>query len=88
MPIACWSSVRATSRAVSRDLVRESDAIFVFDYRNYSDIVRRFPEARRRVHAFGALAAEGPLFVPDPWGRGPDAYGATYRRIAETLNGS
>ena len=73
------------SRTVSPELVRSSDAIFVFDYRNYSDMVRRFPEARRRILPFGALDDDGPLFVEDPWGLGAEAYAETYRRIAQAL---
>jgi protein-tyrosine-phosphatase/predicted ATP-grasp superfamily ATP-dependent carboligase len=73
------------SRVVSTELVRESDAIFVFDHQNYRRMVASFPEATARLHLFGALDADGPLVVPDPWGRGPDAYAAVYRRIAETL---
>jgi predicted ATP-grasp superfamily ATP-dependent carboligase/protein-tyrosine-phosphatase len=74
------------SRVVSPELVGRSDAIFVFDHRNYSRMVARFPDARNRLHLLGALDAAGPLFVPDPWGRGPEAYTAIYRRIAETLS--
>jgi hypothetical protein len=60
--------------------------IFVFDYRNFAHMVRHFPEARGRLHPFGALDGDGPLFVSDPWGMGAEAYDATFRRIAETLN--
>ena len=73
------------SRAVSAELVRQSDAIFVFDQLNYRHMAARFPEARDRLHLLGALDAGGPLFVPDPWGRGADVYATTYRRIAEAL---
>ena len=37
-------------------------------------------------HLLGALDARGQLFVSDPWGRGPEAYAAAYRRIAEALS--
>jgi predicted ATP-grasp superfamily ATP-dependent carboligase/protein-tyrosine-phosphatase len=74
------------SHVVSPELVRESDAIFVFDLGNYRRLVARFPDARSRIHLFGALDAGGSLFIADPWGRGPDAYAAIYRRIAETLS--
>lgn len=73
------------SRQVSAELVRESDAIFVFDHGNYRGMLESFPEARDRVHLFGALDARGPLAVPDPWGRGRDVHTAIYRRIADTL---
>jgi protein-tyrosine-phosphatase len=65
--------------------VRQSDVIFVFDRANYSRMIELFPEARDRLHLLGALDAGGPLFVPDPWGRGADVYAATYGRIAEAL---
>lgn len=74
------------SRAISQEIVRDSDAIFVFDERNQAQMVEHFPDARDRVHLFGALDAEGPLFVADPWGGGQELYRATYRRIAETLS--
>jgi protein-tyrosine-phosphatase/predicted ATP-grasp superfamily ATP-dependent carboligase len=73
------------SISVSSELVRESDVIFVFDDRNYRVMSARFPECRGRLHLLGALDEEGPLFVPDPWGRGRDAYAAAYRRIAAAL---
>jgi protein-tyrosine-phosphatase/predicted ATP-grasp superfamily ATP-dependent carboligase len=76
---------RHRSTVVTAELVRDSDAIFVFDERNYSRMVALFPQARDRLHLLGALDTGGSLFVPDPWGRGPDAYAATYRRIAEAL---
>ena len=84
---AAWDVDLDTHRSVvvSEELVRSSDAIFVFDYRNYSQLVRRFPEARDRIHPFGALERDGSLFVPDPWGRGAAVYEATYRRIATAL---
>jgi predicted ATP-grasp superfamily ATP-dependent carboligase/protein-tyrosine-phosphatase len=85
---AAWDVDLTThrSRAVSAELVQQSDAIFVFDQLNYSRMAARFPEARDRLHLLGALDARGQLFVSDPWGRGPEAYAAAYRRIAEALS--
>ena len=84
---AGWSVDLTEHRSctVSTELIRDSDAIFVFDRGNYSQMVERFPEARDRVHPFGALDVDGPLFVPDPWGGGEELYRETYRRIADTL---
>jgi protein-tyrosine-phosphatase/predicted ATP-grasp superfamily ATP-dependent carboligase len=73
------------SRVVSAELVRHSDVIFVFDQLNYRHMAARFPEAKDRLHLLGALDARGRLAVPDPWGRGPEAYSAVYRRIAGAL---
>jgi protein-tyrosine-phosphatase len=74
------------SRVVSAEIVADSDAIFVFDHRNYDRMVALFPESEPRLHLLGALDADGPLFVPDPWGRGADVFAATYGRIAEALS--
>jgi low molecular weight protein-tyrosine phosphatase len=73
------------SRVVSAALVRRSDAIFVFDADNHRRLLSDFPEAAARVHYVGALERDGRLFVEDPWGGGPDAYAASYRRIADAL---
>jgi protein-tyrosine-phosphatase/predicted ATP-grasp superfamily ATP-dependent carboligase len=73
------------SRLVSNEMVRHSDAIFVFDESNRDGLLGRFPEVHARLHLVGALDAGGPLVVADPWGRGPDAYGASFGRIVEAL---
>ena len=54
-------------------------------YASPADMVERFPDAKDRLHLLGALDVRGPLFVPDPWGRGPELYAAVYQRIAEAL---
>jgi protein-tyrosine-phosphatase/predicted ATP-grasp superfamily ATP-dependent carboligase len=74
------------SRVVSAEIVDGSDAIFVFDDGNYERMVALFPQSEHRLHLLGALDADGPLFVRDPWGRGPEVFAATYGRIAEALN--
>jgi protein-tyrosine-phosphatase/predicted ATP-grasp superfamily ATP-dependent carboligase len=75
------------SRVVSPELVAGSDAIFVFDHSNYTRMVTLFPGVKDRVHLLGALDASGSLVVADPWGRGPDAFAVTYRRIVDLLSG-
>jgi protein-tyrosine-phosphatase len=73
------------SHTVSAALVRESEAIFVFDYGNLSHLARRFPDAAGKVHLLGTLDPTGPLFIADPWGAGAEVYAATYHRIAAAL---
>jgi protein-tyrosine-phosphatase/predicted ATP-grasp superfamily ATP-dependent carboligase len=73
------------SNTVSAELVQHSDAIFVFDRLNHRRMLASFPEARNRLYLVGSLDGRGQIFVPDPWGRGPEAYAAAYRRIAEAL---
>lgn len=73
------------SRVLSDELVSEADAIFVFDQDNYRTIVREHPSAKGRVHFIGALAQDGPLYVPDPFGGPADSYDDVYGRIKELI---
>jgi protein-tyrosine phosphatase len=73
------------SKVITDEFVEEADAIFVFDQENYRTIVRTYPSAKRRVHFVGALAEEGPLFVPDPFGGAAENYDVVYQRITELI---
>jgi protein-tyrosine phosphatase len=73
------------SRVLSDELVEEADTIFVFDPENYRTVVRAYPAGKSRVHFIGALAEEGPLFVPDPFGGVAEDYERVYRRITELI---
>jgi len=73
------------SRVLTDELVDEADAIFVFDQDNYRTVVRGYPSAREKVHFIGALALEGPLFVPDPFGGAEEDYRRAYQRITELI---
>jgi hypothetical protein len=56
------------------------------EHPDYVRLAARFPDARNRLHFVGALNGGGGLHVADPWGRGPEAHAAAFRRIAESLN--
>jgi protein-tyrosine-phosphatase len=71
------------SRVVDQEFVDDADAIFVFDEENYRTIRRDFPAARPNLHFLGALAEDGPLFIPDPYGGAPEKYEAVYGRIID-----
>lgn len=73
------------SRVLTEELVEEADAIFVFDRENYHNVVGTYPSAKGRVHFIGALAADGPLFVPDPFGGPAEGYELAYRRITDLI---
>jgi protein-tyrosine phosphatase len=73
------------SRVLSPAIVEEADAIFVFDQHNYRTVVREYRSAKRRVHFIGALAAEDPLFIPDPFGGTAEDYELVYRRITDLV---
>ena len=69
------------SRVLDAELVREGGALFAFDVDNLLGLRRAFPHARDRIHLLGALASDGPLVIPDPYGRGPEQFLAAYERI-------
>jgi protein-tyrosine-phosphatase len=73
------------SQVLTDALVDQADVIFVFDYENYRHVVTTCPSARGRVFPLGALCAAGPLFIEDPWGRGPLSFEECYRQIGEAL---
>jgi protein-tyrosine-phosphatase len=68
------------SRVLDEGIVRDADAIFVFDADNHRR-VRAYPGARRKLHFMGSLAPDGPLFIADPYGGSARDYEVTYRRI-------
>jgi protein-tyrosine-phosphatase len=76
------------SQALTPELVEGSDAIFVFDGRNLTDLLSRHPEARERVHLVGALDDDDEILIPDPLPRGDGAFRAAYERIAAALTAS
>jgi len=73
------------SRVLSRPMVEEADAVFVFDEDNYEAVVSHHPGAAERTHLLGALCPEGPLRIADPFGGPASAYEAVYRQIAGAI---
>lgn len=67
------------------ELVAQADLVLVFDDANRRGLLRRFPAARDRVMALGALHDSGPTAIADPLDRGEDVYRHVYARIAEAL---
>jgi len=73
------------SRVLSRRMLDEADAVFVFDEQNYEALVSRHPDAAERAHLLGALSHEGPLHIADPFGGPPSSYEAVYGQIAGAI---
>lgn len=62
------------------------DSLYVFDARNWFDLVRMFPSIARRVHLVGSLSSDlGSPIVEDPYGGDSDAYDATYSHLTRIL---
>jgi protein-tyrosine-phosphatase/predicted ATP-grasp superfamily ATP-dependent carboligase len=74
------------SRSLGRNLIDSADVIFVFDWENLQTVGRTHPTSRRKLHFLGALNPSGPLFIEDPWGKGPENFSAAYTQIADALS--
>ena len=73
------------SRFLSRKLLEQADAVFVFDQQNYRAIAKSHPWATERTHFLGALSPDGPLAIRDPFGGTAAKYETAYRQIAGAI---
>jgi hypothetical protein len=69
-------------------MLREFQAVFVFDEQNYRRLAGDFPFIRKRLYFVGALKPDGPLFVADPFGLETAAFEQCYQQIAEAISGA
>ena len=75
------------SKIVSRSLIKESEAIFIFDRNN----LRRFreidPQANARIYWLGDLDPlwSGRRTIVDPWGEGLAEFERTFARVARCV---
>ncbi len=73
------------SRVLSRGMLEESDAVFVFDEENYEAVVSLHRGAAERTHLLATLSDEGAVRIKDPFGGPASAYELAYRRIAGAI---
>ena len=76
------------SGLLTDDLVRESEAVFVFDEQNYRHMRASYPFSIPKLHFIGALNSGGPLFIEDPYGLDRSAFNRVYAAIAALLSPS
>ena len=72
------------SGLLTDDLVRESEAVFVFDEQNYLHMRASYPFSIPKLHFIGALNSGGPLFIEDPYGLDRSAFNRVYAAIARS----
>jgi protein-tyrosine-phosphatase/predicted ATP-grasp superfamily ATP-dependent carboligase len=74
------------SSGLSESMVREADAIFVFDDEARTRLVRTFPFARAKTFPLGWLATAGPIEIRDPYGGASEDFTRTYTTIRRALD--
>jgi protein-tyrosine-phosphatase/predicted ATP-grasp superfamily ATP-dependent carboligase len=74
------------SAALTGAMVREADAIFVFDDEAMMRLAEAYPDARTKTFPIGLLATDGPVEIRDPWGGGPEDFARTYMVIQRALD--
>ena len=73
------------SRVLSREMLEQADAVYVFDHANRRAVASEQPRSPQRVHWLGALSDDGPLPISDPFGGPASEYELVYRQIAEAI---
>jgi protein-tyrosine-phosphatase/predicted ATP-grasp superfamily ATP-dependent carboligase len=74
------------SRILDAAMVGAADAIFTFDQENFTTVLARHPEARRKLHRLSALGDEAAGDIRDPFGGTVDDFRRTYARIRHALD--
>ena len=82
------SSHRA--RMVTAEMVRDADLIFVMEQFQGEELLRRFPDAKGKVHLlkpYGLAAGEltGPPNIPDPIGKPLEVYEVCFGEIRDAV---
>ena len=74
------------STKLTEAMVREADAIFVFDYDGVRRLADRYPFARPKVFPVGLLMTDGPVEIRDPFGGIADDFSRTYGTIRRAID--
>jgi protein-tyrosine-phosphatase len=67
-------------------MVREADAIFVFDDEARRRLARSHPAAREKTYPLGWLTTDGPIEIRDPYGGGTDDFARVYGVIRRAVD--
>jgi protein-tyrosine-phosphatase/predicted ATP-grasp superfamily ATP-dependent carboligase len=74
------------SAPLTEGMVREADAIFVFDDEARRSLGRAYPFARGKTYPIGWLATDGPIEIRDPYGGAAEDFARTYATIRRALD--
>jgi protein-tyrosine-phosphatase/predicted ATP-grasp superfamily ATP-dependent carboligase len=74
------------SVVLTEAMMRDADAVFVFDYATIHRLLDTYPFARDKVFPLGLLAASGPVEIRDPYGGIPADFARAYGVIRHALD--
>lgn len=75
------------SSSLSGRTLAAGDVVFVMDVRNYRDLARTFGSVDAGVYFLAPLAREDGRFeIPDPQGRGPEAFERAYDDVTAAVD--
>lgn len=75
------------SRMVTEEMVERATVIIGMTNDHIESLKAHFPEHQRRIHLAGSFAGEGYNEVPDPIGRGPQAYADVEEMLTQAVRG-
>jgi len=73
------------SVAVTAEMVRAADVVFVMEVAQLVDMTRRFPSARRKTFLLTCLAPDVPMDIQDPAGKADAEVDACLDHVARAL---
>jgi protein-tyrosine-phosphatase len=73
------------SVALTREMLREADAVFVFDERNVAGVLAIDPRALTHLHLLGALNPDGPAMIDDPYEMPTEDIERVFRQIGSAV---
>jgi protein-tyrosine-phosphatase/predicted ATP-grasp superfamily ATP-dependent carboligase len=73
------------SSVVDEELIKDADAVVIFDYENYATLRSAYPASKGKMLFLGLLDGEA-AFIEDPYGGKLQDFVATYSRIVRAVD--
>jgi len=77
---------RHRSRAISKELLKKSDIIFVMDVYEYNYIIKNFPEVSKKIFMLGCFNSKLNPQIPDPYGKNTLDFIKCYNIISTSID--
>jgi protein-tyrosine-phosphatase len=76
------------AKLITSEMVDDADLIFAMDFQNYTQLVSRFPQSRKKIVMLGAYsgADSGSSEIRDPYDEGPEGTSRCYRTLAKCID--